>query len=120
VDGAHNPPAAEALRRELDRRPNATALPRRWLIGIQRHKEAPALLQTLLRAGDEVRVVPLAEEHLSWSADDLQAATGWAIEPGSRELREQLRWLVDSPGLPVACGSLYLVAELLPLLQATD
>ncbi|MEY3964383.1 MAG: hypothetical protein RLZZ106_1638, partial [Cyanobacteriota bacterium] len=24
------------------------------------------------------------------------------------------------PALPVACGSLYLVAELLPLLQTTD
>ena len=120
LDGAHNPPAAEALRRELDRQPQASALPRRWLIGMQRHKDAPALLHTLLRSGDAVRVVPLPAEHRSWSAAELQAATGWAIEPGSRVLRDQLQWLVNSPGLPVACGSLYLVAELLPLLQATD
>jgi dihydrofolate synthase/folylpolyglutamate synthase len=35
-------------------------------------------------------------------------------------LASNLAWLVDSPALPVACGSLYLVAELLPLLQTTD
>jgi dihydrofolate synthase/folylpolyglutamate synthase len=35
-------------------------------------------------------------------------------------LEAQLEWLMDSAALPVACGSLYLVAELLPLLDATD
>jgi dihydrofolate synthase/folylpolyglutamate synthase len=120
VDGAHNPPAAAALRRELDQRSHEHQLPRRWLIGIQRHKDAPSLLRTLLREGDAVRVVALPQEHSSWSAADLQAATGFQLEEGAPDLVSNLVWLVDSPALPVACGSLYLVAELLPLLQTTD
>ena len=120
VDGAHNPPAAEALRRELDQRTHEEPLGRRWLIGIQRHKDAPSLLRTLLREGDAVRVVALPQEHSSWSAGDLEAATGFQLETGAPELASNLAWLVDSPALPVACGSLYLVAELLPLLQTTD
>jgi dihydrofolate synthase/folylpolyglutamate synthase len=120
VDGAHNPPAAEALRRELDQRTHEEPLARRWLIGIQRHKDAPSLLRTLLREGDAVRVVALPQEHSSWSAGDLEAATGFQLEAGAPELASNLAWLVDSPALPVACGSLYLVAELLPLLQTTD
>ena len=124
LDGAHNPPAAQALRRELDRL-DATATAavapaggRRWLIGMQRHKDAPALLQALLRPGDAVRVCTLPE-HGSWPAEALQR-DGVTISPASGDPQRDLGWLVDSPLLPVACGSLYLVAELLPLLQATD
>jgi len=120
VDGAHNPPAAAALRQELDQRTHEQGLPRRWLIGMQRHKDAPQLLQSLVREGDLVRVVALPAEHNSWSAAELQAASGLPLETGAIDLATNLAWLVDSPALPVACGSLYLVAELLPLLQATD
>lgn len=120
VDGAHNPPAAVALRHELDQRSHEHQLPRRWLIAMQRHKDAPSLLRTLLREGDAVRVVALPQEHSSWSAAELQAATGLHLEAGAPDLTSNLSWLVDSPALPVACGSLYLVAELLPLLQTTD
>jgi dihydrofolate synthase/folylpolyglutamate synthase len=104
----------------LDQRTHEHQLPRRWLIGIQRHKDAPSLLRTLLREGDAVRVVALPQEHSSWTASALQAATGFELEGGAPDLTSNLAWLVDSPALPVACGSLYLVAELLPLLQTTD
>jgi dihydrofolate synthase/folylpolyglutamate synthase len=104
----------------LDQRTHEEPLARRWLIGIQRHKDAPSLLRTLLREGDAVRVVALPQEHSNWSAGDLEAATGFQLETGAPELASNLAWLVDSPALPVACGSLYLVAELLPLLQTTD
>ena len=122
LDGAHNPPAAAALRHELDQleRQAGGPTPRRWLIGMQLHKDAPELLRALLRPGDQVRVVALPEEHSSWSAAELQAATGLPMEQGEGKLCEQLHWLVQSTALPVACGSLYLVAELLPLLKATD
>ena len=122
LDGAHNPPAAAALRQELDQLERQAGGPttRRWLIGMQRHKDAPELLRTLLRPGDQVRVVALPEEHSSWSAAELQAATGLPMEQAEGKLCDQLHWLVQSTALPVACGSLYLVAELLPLLNATD
>jgi len=121
LDGAHNPPAAEALRRELDGAADADnpTAPRRWLIAMQRHKDAPQLLQTLLRQGDQARVLPLPE-HPSWSAEELEAATGLPLQPAEDDLPSNLHWLVASAALPVACGSLYLVAELLPLLDATD
>ena len=128
LDGAHNPPAAEALRRELDRlefqavEPSTAASPRRWLIGIQRHKDAPQLLRALLRPGDALRVTTLPE-HASWCAAELQdlpelQAAPLEITDASGDLQADLAWLVGSAALPVACGSLYLVAALLPLLDA--
>jgi dihydrofolate synthase/folylpolyglutamate synthase len=137
LDGAHNPPAAEALRRELDRlepqaeEPQAeecramerstAASPRRWLIGIQRHKDAPQLLRALLRPGDALRVTALPE-HACWRAAELRdlpelEAAQLEITDASGDLQADLAWLVASAALPVACGSLYLVAELLPLLD---
>ena len=93
-----------------------------WLIGIQRHKDAPELLQALLRPGDAVRVAALPE-HTSWSAQELKDALSTemvTITPASGDLGADLAWLVRSPALPVACGSLYLVAALLPHLDAAE
>jgi dihydrofolate synthase/folylpolyglutamate synthase len=141
LDGAHNPPAADALRRELDRldgtNPDGISTdgiprdstegdrsglnPRRWLVAIQRHKDAPQLLGALLRPGDAVRVAALPEHH-TWTAAELLAAGGGgegvSLEAASGDAAADLAWLVASSALPVACGSLYLVAELLPLLTA--
>jgi dihydrofolate synthase/folylpolyglutamate synthase len=120
VDGAHNPPAALALRRELDAEAGAAAAPRRWLIGIQRHKDAPELLRMLLRPGDAVRVVPLPE-HRSWMAAELAPpCPAAAIADGDPELEANLSWLIGSEALPVVAGSLYLVAAVLPRLDTTD
>ncbi len=127
LDGAHNPPAAHALRRELDHgcageEAGQVSESRHWLIGIQRHKDAPELLQALLRPGDAVRVAPLPE-HSSWSAEELKAALGSdsvSITPASGDPEADLAWLVSSPALPVACGSLYLVAALLPRLDPAE
>ena len=125
LDGAHNPPAAFALRRELDGAVGeAGPAPgaRHWLIGIQRHKDAPELLRALLRPGDAVRVAALPE-HTSWSAEELKDALSTemvTITPASGDLGADLAWLVRSPALPVACGSLYLVAALLPHLDAAE
>ena len=119
LDGAHNPPAASALRREL------SSGARRWLIGIQRHKDAPELLRLLLQPGDALRICALPD-HSSWSADELRAALDPAlaesttIDAAEADLASNLPWLVESPNLPVACGSLYLVGALLPLLETTD
>ena len=70
IDGAHNPPAAAMLRQELDRLHSG---PRRWLIGIQRHKDGPGILERLLGPGDRALVVPIPD-HRCWSVEELAAA----------------------------------------------
>ena len=167
LDGAHNRPAAIALRQELDRgglepgdlgaaswgpedrgpeaegpgdRPPLAAGGRRWLLGIQRHKEGAAMLRTLLAPGDQAAITPLPE-HASWSAADLLAACpelasqlrqvanpaaglAWLHQPA--ETASPAGELASSGGrgcpaaalpLPVAAGSLYLLGALIPLLD---
>jgi dihydrofolate synthase/folylpolyglutamate synthase len=118
LDGAHNPPAAAALRQELDRLDGSRPAPRRWLLAIQRHKEGAAMLRQLLRPGDEAGVLALPG-HACWSAEDLEQAGPW---PDIRllplpELRQGLDWLSASTALPVVAGSLYLLGQVLPLLE---
>ncbi|MBW4530353.1 MAG: hypothetical protein KME02_06650 [Aphanothece saxicola GSE-SYN-MK-01-06B] len=127
IDGAHNPPAAAALRRELDRldggldRGLQAGRPRRWLLGIQRHKEGAAMLELLLRPGDRAVVVPVPE-HASWSRQELAAAC-----PGLADQLEEAGSLeagLDSllaPGpVPLVAGSLFLLGAVLPLLDAAQ
>lgn len=121
IDGAHNPPAAEALRQELDQAAPGAA--RRWLIGIQRHKDAPAMLPLLLRPEDAAAVVALPG-HASWTAGELRQACA-DLGCQLREIASPqagLDWLVASPeadaaAMPVVAGSLLLVAAVLPLLE---
>ena len=133
LDGAHNPPGAQALRDELDRleaEAEAEAgggsgsggdqRPRRWLLGMQISKEAPQLLDALLRSGDQVALVPVPDLP-SWSRAELVAARP-QLAPQLREVAtpdEGLEWLVASPGpLPVVAGSLHLLGAVIPHLDA--
>ncbi len=157
LDGAHNPPAALALRQELDlgtldqgdrdRRGLAKGgagpldrCGRRWLLGIQHHKQGAAMLRTLLAPGDQAAITPLPE-HASWSAADLVAAcpdlapqlqqvagpaaglawlhqpAGSAPEAGEPALSGGSRSPVTAAPLPVIAGSLYLLGALMPLLD---
>ena len=75
LDGAHNPPAAKALRAELDAQPERHGLApgrRHWLIGMLANKEGPEILRTLLSPGDQAWIVPVPG-HASWSRDQLAA-----------------------------------------------
>ncbi len=162
LDGAHNPPAALALRQELDLGeldqrqgdqpgqggaglPSGSPGPRvqggrRWLLGIQRHKQGAAILQTLLAPGDQAAITPLPE-HASWTAADLADA----CPPLAAQLQQVadpaagLAWLLQPAGsgpqgagvalpegeispaaaspLPVVAGSLYLLGALIPRLD---
>ena len=126
-DGAHNPPAAEALRGELDLLDPPPA-PRRWLLGIQAHKEGAAMVARLLRPGDRAVVVPIPD-HASWSAAALAQACPACAEglQAAASPAEGLAWLMEpeapaaDPGrpapLPVVAGSLYLIGALLPQLD---
>jgi dihydrofolate synthase/folylpolyglutamate synthase len=121
LDGAHNPPAAAALRAELDRDGSRG---RRWLLGIQRHKQGAEMLALLLRPGDRAAIVPIAD-HASWSAEALALAcphlAGQLIAVASPEAG--LDWLMGDaePAAagqdPVVAGSLYLLGTVLPLLD---
>ncbi len=142
LDGAHNPPGAQALRDELDRLEAEAGFgichgsgdgdgsgpgpgdgdcvgARRWLLGMQSTKEAPLLLDALLRPGDQVALVPVPDL-LSWSRAELVAARP-QLGPQLREvttLIEGLEWLVASPGpLPVVAGSLHLLGAVIPHLD---
>jgi len=119
LDGAHNPPAAAVLRRELDALAPGQ---RRWLIGIQRHKEGAEILRHLLAPGDRALVVPIAEAR-SWSRQELaQACPALAAQLQEEgDIGAGLAWLVAAqPGaeaMPVVAGSLHLLGELIPRLD---
>jgi dihydrofolate synthase/folylpolyglutamate synthase len=137
LDGAHNPPGAQALRDELDRLEaeaeagggsgsggdggsGGDVRPRRWLLGMQITKDAPQLLDALLRPGDQVALVPVPDLP-SWSRAELVAARP-QFAPQLREVAtpcEGLKWLVASPGpLAVVAGSLHLLGAVIPHLDA--
>jgi dihydrofolate synthase/folylpolyglutamate synthase len=128
VDGAHNPPAAAALRQELDHISSSTKGapgPRRWLLGIQRHKQGPEMLASLLGPADQAWIVAIPG-HPSWSAAELGAAlpglagqlsVGPSLEEGLAQLMA-LKWRPLS--LPLVAGSLYLLGALQPLLERPD
>jgi dihydrofolate synthase/folylpolyglutamate synthase len=128
LDGAHNPPAATMLRRELERR---GAGQRHWLLGIQRHKDAPTLMRELLAEGDRALVVPIAGCSC-WSLRELaqacpalagQMAEAPDVAAGLAQLVEPVK-RVDGIGLEpsevtaVVAGSLHLLGEVIPLLDA--
>lgn len=119
LDGAHNPPAAEVLRQEL------AALtpggPRRWLIGIQRYKDAPAMVSALLGPGDQAWILCF-DEHECWTAEELaRAIPSLAAQLHRAETAEQgLAQLVGPGPLPVVTGSLHLLGSLLDRLDPAD
>lgn len=129
LDGAHNLPAAQQLRAELDANPwrhGLTPGPRHWVIGILASKQGPEMLAALLGPGDRAWLVPVPE-HASWSRAALLKAL-LAAQPGQPALAEQLaEQLEESPDLTAAleaasaaassrvvvAGSLYLLGALL-------
>ena len=87
---------------------------------MQISKEAPQLLDALLRPGDQVALVPVPDLP-SWSRAALVAARP-LLALQLREVAtpdEGLEWLVASPGpLPVVAGSLHLLGAVIPHLDA--
>jgi len=123
LDGAHNPPAAVALAAELQPRdPEASPGPRRWLLGIQRHKQAPEMLAALLGPGDVARIAPIPGHHC-WKAPDLGDALPSLASQLQRScgLEADLDWLTAGSGaLPLVAGSLHLLGEVIPWLDPED
>jgi len=120
LDGAHNPPAAACLRRELDALNGHTAT--HWLLGIQRQKQAPEMVAALLGPADRAWLVPIPD-HRCWSAADLLAErpqlVGRLLE--ASDPAAGLAALMAGAGdgeRAVVAGSLHLLGCVIPLLDA--
>ncbi len=121
VDGAHNPPAAAALRAELDTYPQRHGLspgPRRWVLGMLANKQGADMLQALLAPGDRAWIVPVPG-HASWSAAELAGACP-ALEAQlssapdlDTALSAAAATTAPAGGTVIVAGSLYLIGDLL-------
>ncbi|MFM7549111.1 MAG: bifunctional folylpolyglutamate synthase/dihydrofolate synthase [Cyanobacteriota bacterium] len=118
LDGAHNLPAAQRLRAELDATPERHGLrpgPRHWVIGLLASKQGPEMLTTLLAPGDRAWLVPVPG-HASWSRAALiraQPALAAQLQEAS-DLNGALQAATAaSSGTVVVAGSLYLLGALL-------
>ncbi|MCP9825840.1 glutamate ligase domain-containing protein, partial [Synechococcus sp. EJ6-Ellesmere] len=113
--GAHNLPAAEALRQELDQG-EANEREHCWVLGVLANKPAPAMVRALLAPSDRAWLVPVPE-HPCWSLEALLAEAPalagrlWA----SPSLAEALSAATASAdgGVVVVAGSLYLIGALI-------
>ena len=119
LDGAHNPPAAAALERELAEQPSRHGLrpgPRCWVIGMLANKEGTTILETLLAPDDRAWIVPVPG-HSSWSRTTLvEAAPALApqlAEAGDPETGIAAAHAAASGGRVIVAGSLYLIGSLL-------
>ena len=115
IDGAHNPAGMRALRAGLDA--YFPDLPRVFLLGILKDKDIAAMLQALLRPGDQVVTVRPNSERAATA--DLVAAVAAGMGLSTRAcsdietaLAEALTRARTGNALLVAAGSLYLVGGL--------
>ena len=115
LDGAHNLPAALALRAELDAHPERHGLasgPRYWLLGMLANKQGPEIAAALLAPGDRAWIVPVPG-HACWSLEALTAAcprlasqlhSAPSLEAGLAQAGSGLQRVI-------VAGSLYLLGQ---------
>jgi dihydrofolate synthase / folylpolyglutamate synthase len=120
IDGAHNPAAAKVLRQYLDQLSNSQPQTIHWLMGMLSTKDHREIFEALLRPGDRLTLVPVAEH----STADPKALAGLALAvcptlascdpaPFLAAGLQQLEQRRSPKYLSVLCGSLYLVGEFL-------
>ena len=112
VDGAHNPAAAESLRQYVD----TLARPITWVVGILSTKDCEGIFQALLRASDELLLVPVPDHSTaepealaklaSQICPDLAKVQTFPDVFAALDAAEPERQIV-------LCGSLYLVGYFL-------
>ena len=117
LDGAHNLPAALALRAELDAHPERHGLvsgPRHWVLGMLANKQGPEIAAALLAPGDRAWIVPVPG-HACWSLEALAAANPHLASQlhTASDLEAGLTLAGTSSGRIVVAGSLYLLGQLL-------
>jgi dihydrofolate synthase/folylpolyglutamate synthase len=111
IDGAHNPAAAQVLRRYVD----TLKSPVTWVMGMLSTKEHSAIFEALLRPGDSLYLLPVLGHS---SADPEELGTlGQQICPelASCQTKDDVFSALDlalQQLQPVVlCGSLYLIGE---------
>jgi dihydrofolate synthase / folylpolyglutamate synthase len=120
IDGAHNVAAAEYLRQFIDE-----AFPQKrihWVVGMLDTKDSQGILKALLRRGDLLSTVPVSS-HQSAAPQELADIGSSILEQPATSYGNLPSALAEVFGdsdldLVVLCGSLYLVGELLQLLQS--
>ena len=115
LDGAHNPPAALQLAQERGQWPHASKGVV-WILAIQAHKDAVAMLQTLLQPQDQAWIIPVPS-HRSWSRSALlQALPQLEQQLQEADGLDSVLHQLSSNGwptpMPIVAGSLYLIGDL--------
>ena len=115
LDGAHNPPAAVQLAEERSQWSGACNGVV-WILAIQAHKDAVAMLQTLLQPQDQAWIIPVPS-HRSWSRSALLQALPQLEHQlqeadGFESVLHQLSRNGWPTPMPIVAGSLYLIGDL--------
>ena len=115
VDCAHNYPAAKALSNERSNWNNEQE-GIYWILGVQKQKDMPAILKTLIKKNDHLLLVPVPNQP-SWKLKDLSEIRGIdsikiiefeTFEFAIKYLSDLKKWPISHP---VLTGSIFLVAE---------
>ncbi|NES22476.1 MAG: bifunctional folylpolyglutamate synthase/dihydrofolate synthase [Symploca sp. SIO3E6] len=115
IDGAHNSASAQALRRYVD----TFHTPITWVMGILATKDHAEIFQALLKPSDRLYLVPVPDyrsaepEKLQEIAKDIEPQLTNCRTYPQLELGLQAATSnpLDSQGLIVLCGSLYLIGH---------
>ncbi len=126
LDGAHNLPAAVALRQYLDQTMSGSIC---WFVAMLETKDAAGILKMLLRPGDQVYTLPINDhlgippQMLATIAEQAQPALTAVTALGSLHQWQELLAHWDGLTLPkepqtlpqnlVVCGSLYLIGQIM-------
>ena len=123
IDGAHNQASARSLRTYLDSAyPNQ---PTTWLLGMLQTKDHHGVFSELLRAGDQLHLVPVPG-HLSAQPIDLSAIarqvcpnlSAIATHKNLAAALHATQQAIQPNQLPtVLCGSLYLIGHFFEQMQ---
>ena len=117
IDCAHNPHATEQLSHEREKWKNQED-GIAWILAIQKHKDAPKMLKSLLKPPDIVWIVPVPN-CTSWSQEELsnlcpnyssQLKSAINVEQALSVLSINHQWPKSSP---VITGSIYLIGDLI-------
>ncbi|NJL81756.1 MAG: bifunctional folylpolyglutamate synthase/dihydrofolate synthase [Richelia sp. SM2_1_7] len=119
LDGAHNPAAASALRNYVDTlvtQLNQSQVSVTWVMGMLSTKEHDEIFKTLLRANDELHLVPVPDHSSAVPSELAKLALDICPQLSSCNTYADLSSALSTVfktnnNLVVLCGSLYLIGN---------